>query len=196
ASYEAKACGVRGGMGGRQAKRLCPDAVVVPPRMQAYVSASKAVFEVFRDITPVVEGISIDEAFLDVGGLARLSGTPRQIAQRLRAEVRRRVGLPITVGVARTKSLAKVASAEAKPDGLLVVEPDEEEAFLHPLPVERLWGVGPVTAERLHAIGITTIGDLHRTRRTALTHHVGAAVGNKLHALASNRDPRDVAAAC
>src|SRR5690606_6673765 len=156
ASYEAKACGVRGGMGGRQAKRLCPDAVVVPPRMQAYVSASKAVFEVFRDITPVVEGISIDEAFLDVGGLARLSGTPRQIAQRLRAEVRRRVGLPITVGVARTKSLAKVASAEAKPDGLLVVEPDEEEAFLHPLPVERLWGVGPVTAERLHAIGITT----------------------------------------
>ena len=192
ASYEAKACGVRGGMGGRQAKRLCPDAVVVPPRMQAYVSASKAVFEVFRDITPVVEGISIDEAFLDVGGLARLSGTPRQIAQRLRAEVRRRVGLPITVGVARTKSLAKVASAEAKPDGLLVVEPDEEEAFLHPLPVERLWGVGPVTAERLHAIGITTIGDLHRTRRTALTHHVGAAVGNKLHALAGHRDPRPV----
>lgn len=192
ASYEARACGVHGGMGGRQAKRLCPDAVVVPPRMQAYVDASKAVFDVFRDTTPVVEGISIDEAFLDVSGLARVAGRPRDIAQRLRAEVRRRVGLPITVGVARTKSLAKVASAEAKPDGLLVVEPGEEEAFLHPLPVERLWGVGPVTAEKLRGMGITTIGDLHRASRTALKHQVGVAVGNKLHALAGNRDPRRV----
>ena len=146
ASYEAKAFGVRSAMGGAQARRLCPGAIVVAPRISAYTEASKAVFEVFADTTPLVEGISIDEAFLDVGGLRRVSGTPVEIAVRLRREVLERVGLPITVGVARTKFLAKVASGVAKPDGLLVVPPDGELDFLHPLPVERLWGVGPVTA--------------------------------------------------
>ena len=133
ASYEAKAYGVRTAMGGRQARRLCPRAIVVEPRMSAYSEASKAVFEVFEHTTPLVEGLSIDEAFLDVGGLRRLSGTPTEIAVRLRRDVLERVGLPITVGVARTKFLAKVASGVAKPDGLLVVPPDRELAFLHPL---------------------------------------------------------------
>jgi DNA polymerase-4 len=149
ASYEAKACGVRTPMGVGQARMLCPHAVVVPPRMSAYSAASKAVFEVFRDTTPIVEGISIDEAFLEVGGLRRIRGEPADIAARLRADVRERVGLPITVGVARTKFLAKVASGVGKPDGLLVVPPGRELAFLHPLPIERLWGVGPVTAGKL-----------------------------------------------
>src|SRR5262245_25672646 len=133
ASYEAKACGVRTAMGERQARRCCPDAIVVPPRMLAYAEASKAVYQVFEDTTPLVEGLSIDEAFLDVRGLERLAGSPAEIAARLRVEVRGRVGLPITVGVARTKFLAKVASGVAKPDGLLVVPPDDELGFLHPL---------------------------------------------------------------
>src|SRR6266540_703667 len=149
ASYEAKAYGVRTAMGGAQARRLCPQAVVVAPRMSAYAEASKAVYQVFDDTTPLVEGLSIDEAFLDVRGLERLSGSPIEIAARLRRAVRQRVGLPITVGVARTKFLAKVASGVAKPDGLLVVPPDRELTFLHPLPVERLWGVGPITARKL-----------------------------------------------
>ena len=148
ASYEAKAFGIRTAMGGRQALRLCPDAAVVSPRFSAYVEASKAVFEIFRDLTPVVEGLSIDEAFLDVRGLAHVTGTPKEIAERVRLRVREEVGLPITVGVARTKFLAKVASGVAKPDGLLVVPPEGELAFLHPLPVERLWGVGQKTSER------------------------------------------------
>ena len=164
ASYEAKACGVRTAMGGRQARRLCPDAIVVPPRMSAYAEASKAVFRVFDDTTPLVEGLSIDEAFLDVRGMERIAGTPTEIAARLRRDVRERVGLPITVGVARTKFLAKVASGVAKPDGLLVVPPDGELAFLHPLPVERLWGVGPVTADKLRERGIA---DRRRGRRAA-----------------------------
>ena len=155
ASYEAKARGVRTAMGGRQARDLCPDAVVVPPRMDAYSAASRDVFAIFRDTTPLVEGLSIDEAFLEVGGLRRIAGTPEQIAVRLRERVRAEVGLAISVGVARTKFLAKVASAVSKPDGLLVVEPEREEAFLLPLPVERLWGVGAVTAEKLHRLGIT-----------------------------------------
>src|SRR3989440_8492677 len=154
ASYEAKAYGVRTAMGGGEARRLCPHAVVVEPRMSAYSEASKAVFAVFEDTTPLVEGLSIDEAFLDVRGLRRLSGTPTEIAVRLRRDVLERVGLPITVGVARTKFLAKVASGVAKPDGLLVVSPDRELAFLHPLSVERLWGVGPVTADKLRSRGI------------------------------------------
>lgn len=160
ASYEAKARGVRTAMGGRQARELCPDAVVVPPRMDAYSAASKDVFAIFRDTTPLVEGLSIDEAFLEVGGLRRIAGSPEQIAARLRERVRAEAGLAISVGVARTKFLAKVASAVSKPDGLLVVEPDREEEFLHPLPVERLWGVGAVTAEKLHRYGIRTVGEL------------------------------------
>ena len=192
ASYEAKAQGVRTAMGGVQARRLCPRAVVVPPRMGVYAEASKAVFEVFRDTTPLVEGLSIDEAFLDVGGLRQISGTPTEIAARLRRDVRERVGLPITVGVARTKFLAKVASGVAKPDGLLVVPPDGELAFLHPLPVERLWGVGPVTAGKLRDRGITTVGEVARLGEPTLVSMVGQASGRHLHALAHNRDPRPV----
>src|SRR2546423_13723201 len=146
ASYEARAFGVRSAMGGRRARLLCPHAVVVKPDWSAYLEASRAVADILEATAPFMERISIDEAFLDVRGLERISGTPVQIAVRLRREVRERVALPISVGVARTKSLAKMASAEAKPDGLLVVPPDGERAFLHPLPVERLWGVGPATA--------------------------------------------------
>jgi DNA polymerase-4 len=192
ASYEAKAHGVRTAMGGRQARRLCPRAIVVEPRFSAYAEASKAVFEVFRETTPLVEGLSIDEAFLDVRGLRRLSGTPVEIAVRLRCAVRARVGLPITVGVARTKFLAKVASGVAKPDGLLVVPPGGELAFLHPLPVERLWGVGPVTAEKLHARGIATVGEVAQLAEATLVSMLGRASGRHLHALAHNRDPRPV----
>ncbi|MEV4695034.1 DNA polymerase IV, partial [Micromonospora echinospora] len=191
-SYEAKALGVRSAMGGRQARRLCPDAVVVPPRMAAYTAASRAVFEIFRDTTPLVEGLSIDEAFLDVGGLRRLAGAPAGVAAALRERVRREVGLPITVGVARTKFLAKVASGVAKPDGLLVVEPERELAFLHPLPVERLWGVGPVTAARLRERGIRAVGQVARLDEPALVSLLGAGAGRHLHALAHNRDPRAV----
>jgi DNA polymerase IV len=192
ASYEAKRCGVRTAMGGRQARQLCPQAITVEPRMSAYSAASKAVFEVFRSVTPVVEGLSIDEAFLDVRGLHRIDGPPVAIAARLRSEVRERVGLPITVGVARTKFLAKVASGVAKPDGLLLVPPDAELAFLHPLPVERLWGVGPVTAGRLHARGIRTVGKVAALGEAALVSMLGEAAGRHLHALAHNRDPRPV----
>jgi DNA polymerase IV len=192
ASYEAKARGVRTAMGGRRARQLCPDAIVVTPRMSAYSEASEAVFEVFRDTTPLVEGLSIDEAFLDVRGLRRISGTPREIALRLRRRVREEVGLPITVGVARTKFLAKVASAVAKPDGLLVVPPDAELAFLHPLPVERLWGVGPKTSEKLRACGITHVGQVAQLAEATLIRLLGRGAGRHLHALAHNRDPRRV----
>ena len=192
ASYEAKAHGIRTAMGGAQARRLCPHAVVVPPRMSAYAEASKEMFRVFEDASPVVEGLSIDEAFLDVRGLERLSGTPTEIAVRLRRDVRERVGLPITVGVARTKFLAKVASGVAKPDGLLVVPPDRELAFLHPLPVERLWGVGLVTAEKLRCRGIRTVGEVAELAEDTLVSMLGRASGRQLHALAHNRDRRRV----
>jgi DNA polymerase-4 len=194
ASYEAKAHGVQTAMGGAQARRLCPRAFVVEPRMSAYADASKALFRVFEDATPLVEALSIDEAFLDVRGLRRLSGTPAEIAVRLRRDVLERVGLPITVGVARTKFLAKVASGVAKPDGLLVVPPDRELAFLHPLPVERLWGVGPVTANKLRDRGITTVGEVAQLAEAALVSMLGRAAGRQLHALAHNRDPRPVRA--
>jgi DNA polymerase IV len=192
ASYEAKAYGVRTAMGGAQARRLCPEAVVVEPRMSAYAEASKAAYRVFEDTTPLVEGLSIDEAFLDVRGLRRLSGTPTEIAVRLRRDVLERVGLPITVGVATTKFLAKVASGVAKPDGLLVVQPGRELAFLHPLPVERLWGVGPVTAGKLHERGIRTVGEVARLPEAALVSMLGRASGRHLHALANHHDPRPV----
>lgn len=192
ASYEAKAFGVRTAMGGRQARQLCPRAVVVPPRMSAYSAASAAVFEVFHDTTPLVEPLSVDEAFLDVGGLARVSGTPVQIAARLRERVRVEVGLPISVGIARTKFLAKVASQEAKPDGLLLVPPDRELAFLHPLPVRRLWGVGAKTAEKLHAHGIETVADVAELGEPLLGSIVGGAMGRQLFALSRNIDRRRV----
>jgi DNA polymerase-4 len=192
ASYEAKAHGIHSAMGGAQARRLCPQAIVVAPRMSAYAEASKAVYRVFDDTTPLVEGLSIDEAFLDVRGLRRLAGTPEEIAVRLKRNVLERVGLPITVGVARTKFLAKVASGVAKPDGLLVVPPDGELAFLHPLAVERLWGVGPVTANKLRSRGITTVGQVAQLAETVLVSMLGRASGRHLHALAHNRDPRPV----
>jgi DNA polymerase-4 len=192
ASYEAKAYGIRTAMGAAAARRLCPHAVVVPPRMSAYAEASKAVFQVFEEAAPVVEGLSIDEAFLDVHGMGRSVGSPTEIAVRLRRDVRERVGLPITVGVARTKFLAKVASAVAKPDGLLVVPPDGELAFLHPLPVERLWGVGPVTAAKLRDRGYVTVGQVALLPEGALTAMLGRGSGRHLHALAHNLDPRPV----
>ena len=192
ASYEAKAYGVRTAMGGGQARRLCPQVIVVPPRMRAYTEASRAVFEIFRDTTPLVEPVSVDEAFLDVGGLGRVSGTPVQIGARLRERVRVDVGLPITVGIARTKFLAKVASQEAKPDGLLLVPPDRELAFLHPLPVRRLWGVGAKTAEKLRLHGIHTVADVAELSEVSLGAMVGPGMGRQLFALAHNIDRRRV----
>jgi DNA polymerase-4 len=192
ASYQAKACGVYTPMGCRDALRLCPDAVVVPPRLAAYVAASRAVFAVFDDLTPVVEPVSVDEAFLEVGGLARLVGPPEHLARILRDRVRAEVGLPITVGVARTRFLAKVASRVAKPDGLLVVPPEAERAFLDPLPVGQLWGVGPKTAAALQRRGLVTVRDVAAMPEPALVAILGKASGRSVHALAHNRHPRPV----
>jgi DNA polymerase-4 len=192
ASYEAKAFGVRTAMGSARALRLCPEAVVVSPRMSAYSEASQDVFRVFEDVSPLVEALSIDEAFLDVRGMERAFGTPAELAARLRRSVRERVGLPITVGVARTKFLAKVASAVAKPDGLLVVPPERELDFLQPLPVERLWGVGPVTARKLHEHGVTTVRQVAILPESLLVSWLGPAAGRQLHALAHNLDARPV----
>jgi DNA polymerase IV len=192
ASYEAKAYGVRTAMSGAQARQLCSQAIVVEPRMAAYAQASSAVFDVFEQTTPLVEALSIDEAFLDVGGLRRVAGSPTEIAHRLRRDVLEQVGLPITIGVARTKFLAKVASGVAKPDGLLVVPSDRELDFLHPLPVERLWGVGPVTAAKLRDRGIATVGEVARIPEPALMAMLGTSAGRHLHALAHNEDPRPV----
>lgn len=192
ASYEAKAYGVKTAMGGRQALQLCPQAVVVPPRMSAYSDASAAVFEVFRDTTPLVEPVSVDEAFLDVGGLRRTAGDPVRIGARLRSRVRDEVGLPITVGIARTKFLAKVASQEAKPDGLLLVPPSRELQFLHPLPVRRLWGVGAKTEEKLRAHGIHTVAQVAELGESTLAAMVGGGMGHQLFCLSHNIDRRRV----
>jgi len=192
ASYEARAMGVRTAMSGSQARRLCPTVIEVPPRMDAYSQASKHVFDIFRDTTPEVEGLSIDEAFLDVTGLHRLVGPGPVVAARLRARVLDEVGLPISVGCASTKFLAKVASAVSKPDGLLVVEPGRELEFLHPLPVERLWGVGPVTAERLRSRGITHVKDVAASNVDDLMHFLGKGAGRHLHAISNNVDARRV----
>jgi DNA polymerase-4 len=192
ASYEAKAFGVRTPMPGREAKALCPQAVVVRPRFEEYVAASRAVFEIFHQTTPIVEGISVDEAFLDVGGLRRISGTPVEIAAGLRRRVAVEVGLPITVGLACSKFLAKVASAVGKPDGLLEVAPGHELEFLHPLPVRRLWGVGTVTEAKLLAAGIRTVGDLAALGESTLIRLVGPGAGHHLFALSQARDPRRV----
>ena len=192
ASYEARVFGVRTAMGGREARRLCPAARVVSPRFSAYSEASKAAYRVFDEFSPAVEGLSIDEAFLDVRGLEHFAGTPKEIATRLRAAILEQVGLPITVGVARTKFLAKVASGVAKPDGLLVVPPERELVFLHALPVERVWGVGRVTAGKLHAHNIRTVGQLAAQPPDLLVAMLGRAAGRHLHALAHNRDPRPI----
>jgi DNA polymerase-4 len=179
-------------MGGRRARRLCPHVVVVKPHWSAYLDASRAVTAIFEETAPLVESLSIDEAFLDVRGLEHIAGTPPHIARRLRREVRDEVGLPLSVGVARTKSLAKMASAESKPDGLLVVAHARERAFLDPLPVGRLWGVGPATAEKLHAAGLRRVADLVPLEEGTLMAVVGQAAGRHLHALVHCRDPRPV----
>ncbi len=192
ASYEAKAFGVRTAMSGGAARRACPNLIEVAPRFEAYTEASRAVFAIFDDTSPIVEPMSIDEAFIDVAGLWRIAGTPRDIAERLRHRVADEIGLPISIGVARTKFLAKVASAVSKPDGLLVVEPDGELEFLHPLAVERLWGVGQVTAAKLHDRGVHTVADVAAMSPDALTAIAGRTMGHQLYALSHNRDARRV----
>ena len=192
ASYEARAHGVRTAMTGREARRLCPDLICVAPRIDAYTEASRRVFAIFDETTPLVEPLSVDEAFLDVSGLGRIVGSPEFVAQKLRQRVRSEVGLTISVGVARTKFLAKVASGACKPDGLFVVEPEKELAFLHPLPVRALWGVGAKTAEKLATKGITTVGQVAALDPHTLSTLTGKAAGHKLHALSHNFDHRQV----
>src|SRR5712672_2846341 len=192
ASYEAKAFGVRGGMPGRQARELCPQLTFVNGHFEHYQRLGDAAIEVVNDFTPLVERLSIDEAFADVAGCERLFGPPAETAHSIRQRVRAELGLPISVGVARTKHLAKIASQVAKPDGLVVVEPSTELEFLHHLPVELMWGVGPVTKARLAAIGVLTIGQLAKTPGRSLGQLLGPAAGEKLAALAWNRDPRQI----
>ena len=192
ASYEAKAFGVRGGMSGRQARELCPQLRFVGGHFQRYQELGDQAIDVVRDFTPLIERISIDEAFADVSGSIHLFGTPAEMAAQIRIRVREEVGLPISVGVARTKHLAKIGSQVAKPDGLVVVEPDRELEFLHDLPVDLMWGVGPVTKERLAEMGVYTIGQLADTPGRSLQRILGQAVGGKLGALAWNHDPRHV----
>ena len=192
ASYEARSFGVKTAMTGRQAKQLCPHIVLVEPRMEAYSQASRAVFDVFDDTSPNVEALSIDEAFIDVTGLQRLYGPDTEIAARLRARVLADVGLNLSVGGGSTKFLAKVASAVCKPNGVCVVAAGEELNFLHPLPVGRLWGVGPVAQQRLAEVGLHTVGEVAALDRAHLERRLGKAWGAHLHALANNRDPRVV----
>jgi DNA polymerase-4 len=192
ASYEAKAFGVSGGMAGGRARSLCPALMFVPGTFGEYQRLADEVMDVLHDLTPAVERISIDEAFLDVSGSVHLFGAPAVIAASLRRRVREEVGLPISVGAARTKHLAKVASQVAKPDGVVVVEAEDERRFLDPLPVELMWGVGPVARERLASRGIRTIGELARTPSPAVERLLGTAVGSRLTALAHNEDPRRV----
>jgi DNA polymerase-4 len=193
ASYEAKAFGVHGGMPARRARELCPHLVFVGGHFREYRRLGDAAIAVLGDYTPLVERLSIDEAFADLAGTERLFGPPRRIAETVRARVRAELGLPISVGLARTKHLAKIASQVAKPDGLVVVDPEAETDFLHDLPVDLMWGVGPVARRRLAEIGVATIGELARTPGVRLERLLGRAVGGKLEALARNRDPRAVA---
>ena len=192
ASYEARVVGVRSGMNGAERRRRCPNAIIIKPRMKAYSAASKLVMACFDDVTPLVEPLSVDEAFLDVSGAERLLGSPVEIARKLRARVAAEVGLPLSVGIATTKFLAKVASAAAKPDGLIEVPAGGELNFLHPRPVECLWGVGPVTSQKLRAGGLTTVGQIAELDADALSALVGRGAAHHLHALAHNRDPRVV----
>lgn len=192
ATYEARRSGVRSAMPTGRAKALCPGIVVVPPDMSAYRAASAEVMAVFADVTPLVEPISVDEAFLDVSGAGRLAGRPGAIAQRLRARLAGELGLTATVGGAATKFIAKLASGLAKPDGLLLVPPDKVLALLHPLPVRALWGVGPKTAVTLEALGLGTVGEVAKTDRAVLIRQLGRATGSKLHDLANGVDERAV----
>jgi DNA polymerase-4 len=192
ASYEAKAFGVRGGMSGRRARELCPHLKFVEGHFKEYQRLGDAAIDVLGDFTPLVERLSIDEAFADVAGCERLFGPPAEIAKAIRQRVREELGLPISVGVARTKHLAKIASQVAKPDGLVVVDPKTELAFLHDLPVELMWGVGPVAKARLADAGVLTIGQLAHVQPWRLQGLLGRALGDKLTALAWNRDPRAI----
>jgi DNA polymerase-4 len=192
ASYEAKAYGVRSGMPGRQARQLCPQLIFVEGHFSEYQRLGDAAIKIVADYTPLVERLSIDEAFADVAGCIHLFGPPPEIARMIRQRVREELGLVISVGVARTKHLAKIASQVAKPDGLVVVDPAMELDFLHDLPVELMWGVGPVTKARLAEVGVLTIGQLARTPGRSLEGLLGPAAGEKLHALSWNRDPRDI----
>jgi len=192
ASYEAKKFGVRGGMGGRQAKELCPQLIFVGGHFDQYQRLGDAAIRILDDFTPLVERISIDEAFADVAGTEHLFGPPEAIARKVRERVKAEVGLPISVGVARTKHLAKIGSQVAKPDGLVVVDPEHELEFLHQLPVDLMWGVGPATKARLAEQGVLTIGQLAQTSVHALQRLLGPVAGDKLAALAWNRDPRAI----
>jgi DNA polymerase IV len=192
ASYEAKSFGIRSGMSGWRARELCPELIFVGGHFQDYQRLGDAAINVLNDFTPRVERISIDEAFADVAGCTHLFGSPAEIARSVRHRVRVELGLPISIGVARTKHLAKIASQVAKPDGLVVVDPATELDFLHDLPVELMWGVGPVTSARLAEIGVHTIGQLAKMPGWSLERIVGRAVGAKLTALAWNRDPREI----
>src|SRR5689334_8806805 len=192
ASYEAKAFGVAGGMPGRRARELCPQLIFVAGHFREYQRLGDAAIAVLGDFTPLVERISIDEAFADVAGCTHLFGSPAEIATAIRRRVRNELGLPISIGVARTKHLAKIASQVAKPDGLVVVDPATELAFLHDLPVELMWGVGPVTKTRLAEIDVHTIGQLARLPGRSLERLLGPAASDKLTSLAWNRDPREI----
>lgn len=192
ASYEAKAFGVQAAMAGWRARQLCPGLVFVGGHFREYQRLADRVMAVFRDFTPLVERVSIDEAFLDVTGAVHLFGPAPDIAAAIRRRVRDEVGLAVSVGVARTKHLAKIASQVAKPDGLVHVPPEREREFLDPLPVELIWGVGPATRARLAGVGIHTIGQLAATPTPLLAGLVGEAAGGKLGSLAHNRDGRTV----
>lgn len=192
ASYEAKAYGVKGGMSGRKARELCPLLTFVGGHFSDYKRLGDAAIAILGDFTPLVERISIDEAFADVAGCTHLFGPPAEIAATIRRRVREELGLPISVGIARTKHLAKIASQVAKPDGLVMVQPGTEREFLRDLPVGLIWGVGPVTEAKLRGKGIVTIGQLAETPGHSLERLVGRAAGEKLAALASNRDPRRI----
>src|SRR5262245_54771269 len=192
ASYEAKAFGISSGMSGRRARELCPQLIFVSGHFKDYQRLGDAAINVLNDFTPLVERLSIDEAFADVAGCTHLFGSPAEIATAVRRRVRAEVGLPISIGVARTKHLAKIASQVAKPDGLVVVDPATELNFPHDLPVELMWGVGPATKTRLAERGIETIGQLANMPRWSLGRIVGHANGEKLSALAWNRDPREI----
>ena len=192
ASYEARAYGISAPMGVKAALSRCPHAVVVEGSFDRYLDFSQQVMDICRDSTPMLEQISVDEAFLDVSGTEHLLGTPHRIGARIRERVRTEVGLPISVGIARTKFLAKVASGQAKPDGMIEVLPEHELAWLHRLPVRVMWGVGPVTERVLSELGIATVGELAALPAPSLTGRLGRATASHLHALAHNRDPRPV----
>ncbi|MDQ2724398.1 MAG: DNA polymerase IV [Actinomycetota bacterium] len=192
ASYEARAYGVHSGMPGWRARRLCPELRFVGGHFHHYQRLGDEVIALLGDFTPYVERISIDEAFLDVAGAVHLFGSPRAIALAMRRRVHDEIGLALSIGVARTKHLAKIASQVAKPDGLTVVDPAHEQTFLDPLPVDLMWGVGPATSARLASVGVRTVGDLAAAGSPLLEHLLGEAVGSKLASLAVNRDPRRI----